>query len=300
MAGFRRPSSEGSHLLNIQDGTLCRAESPKPGPIGADPFSAIGLERRIRVLGFDGAKTHDFLFNVSLAEIEWQELNANPRAAVDSIVPTQRALEGASVLYDEFLDACSKGPNYATAFLAEQHDRQRKYLHQSLAVLQSLQRENAHYQLLLAKIEFGAQVVKSLATAGVAIMGLFLAVPEVVTGAGIAFGYDVVIETVKRLGSSNKSGADTVLVGFKQTVANDAANVLASGRQVTLEGTRRVLQRTLNYPLKSTMYRSTIATVARLDVLLKTLGGLSVAVTIYTEALESIQSFEQIQKAGSQ
>jgi hypothetical protein len=35
MAGFRRPVIDGSQAVNIQDGTLCRAESPKPGAVGA-------------------------------------------------------------------------------------------------------------------------------------------------------------------------------------------------------------------------------------------------------------------------
>src|ERR1035437_2519925 len=297
MAASKRPGPEGSHPVNVQDGTSCCAESPKAGPIGAHPFSTVNPKRRVRVLGSDGAKTYDFLFHVALAEIEWQDLNANPRAAIGSIMPTRRALDRASALYEEFLEACSKGPNPATAFLGEQHELQKKYLQQSLSVLQSLQQEYAHDQVLLSKLAFGAQVVKSLATAGVAIIGgLFLAGPEV-AGAGVALGYDVGLEIVKRLGPSNESSADTVIIGFKQTVANDTASVLASERQVSLDATKKILQKTLNYALKSSIYRSAASATARLDILLNSLGRFALVVTLYTEALDSLHSFERMQRA---
>jgi hypothetical protein len=295
MAASRRPSPDGSHAVSVQDGTLCRAESPKPGPIGTDQFGA-HTKQRVRVLGLDGAKVHDFLFHVALAELQWLDLSANARAAVDSIIPKDRALERASMLYDEFLEACSKGPNQATAFLAQQHNLQKKYLQKSQAILQSLQQQNAHDQILLSEVAFGAQAVKSLATAGVAIIGLFLAAPEIVAGAGIAFGYDVGLEIIKRLGPSNESNADTVVVGFKQTAANDAVNLAGGMKQVSLDKTEKILQKTLNYPQKSSIYRSMVTEGARIDILLKSLGVISAGVTLYTEWNDSEASLKQMQR----
>ena len=168
MPGFRRLKPEGSHPVNIQDGTLCRAESFKPGPVGIEPFGPNSPKCKLRILGFNGAKVHDFLLHVALAEM--QGMRVNSRTAAQIPVPKARALDGASVLYDGFLDACSNGPNQATAFLARQYDLQRNYLRQ---------------QVLLSELAFGAQVVKSAAVVGVAISGLFLAGPELVAGAGI-------------------------------------------------------------------------------------------------------------------
>src|ERR1035438_9062728 len=106
MAGSRYPNAEGTHPVNIKDGTLCRAESPRPGPVSRDPLAK--RHSKLKILAFDGAKVHDFLFHVALAEIEWQDLDVNPRSALDAPVPKDRANARASMLYDMFLAFCNK------------------------------------------------------------------------------------------------------------------------------------------------------------------------------------------------
>ena len=297
--GLPHPNSPAGRHFDWSSVGLPHPDSPVGRADFRHQLNTANLGRKIRVLGFDGAKTHNFLFNVALAEVEWQELSTDPGAAVNSIRPADRALGRASMLYDEFLEACSKGPDTAKQFLAQQHELQKKYLQQSLVILQSLQRRETNDQVLLSKVAFAAQVVKSLAAVGIAITGLCLATPEVVAGAGVALGYDLSLEVVKRLDPSVASNADTVVVGFGQTVVNDTVSVLGSKGQVSLDAVRTVLQKTLRYSLKSSVYRSTVATATRLDLLLKTLGGLSTVVTIYTEASDSFHSFERWQKARS-
>ena len=297
MAGSRHPNAEGAHPVNVRDGTLCRAESPRPGSVSPDPLAK--RHSKLKILAFDGAKVHDFLFHVALAEVEWQDLDVNPRSALDAPVPKDRVNERASKLYDMFLDSCSESPNAATAFLAEQHNLQKQYLLKSQAILESVRLENANREVLLSRMLFGAQAVKSAATAGIAIAGLFLAGPEIVAGAGIALGYDVVMEFIKRTGSSIETHADAVVVGFKQTVANDAVAVAGSVRQEHLERTKEVLERTLRYPKRSSTYRSMVASGAQLDTLLKTLGVISAGVTLYTESTEVWASYEQMQRTKS-
>jgi hypothetical protein len=252
----------------------------------------------LKILAFDGAKVHDFLFHVALAEVEWQDLDVNPRSALDAPVPKDRVNERASMLYEMFLDSCSRSPKAATAFLAEQHNLQKQYLLKSQAIFKSVAADYAKQEVLLSRMLFGAQAVKSAATAGIAIAGLFLAGPEI-AGAGIALGYNVVMEFIKRTGSSNEAHADAVVVGFKQSVANDAVAVAGSIRQKYLERTKEVLERTLRYPKRSSTYRSMVASGAQLDTLLKTLGVISAGVTLYTESKEVWASYEQMQRTNS-
>ena len=294
MAGCKYPGPEGPHPVNIRDGTLCRAESPRPGPVSPHPLAK--RRGKLKILAFDGAKVRDFLFQVALAETEWRDLEANPRSALDAPVPKDRANERASMLYDMFLDSCSKSPKAATAFLAEQHNLQEQYLLKSQAILKSVAADYAKQEVLFSRMLFGAQAVKSAATAGLTIAGLFLAGPEIVVGAGIVLGYDVVLEFIKRTGSSNEAHADAVVVGFQQTVANDAVALAGSARQERLARTREVLGRTLRYPKRSSTYRSMAASGARLDVLLKTLGVISAGVTLYTEGKEVWASYERMER----
>jgi hypothetical protein len=198
-----------------------------------------------------------------------------------------------------FLDSCSESPNAATAFLAEQHNLQKQYLLKSQAILESVRLENANREVLLSRMLFGAQAVKSAATAGIAIAGLFLAGPEIVAGAGIALGYDVVMEFIKRTGSSIETHADAVVVGFQQTVANEAVAVAGDVRHGHLELTKEVLDTTLRYPKRSSIYRSVVAGGARLDALLKTLGVISAGVTLYTASREVWASYEEMQRTNS-
>jgi hypothetical protein len=134
---------------------------------------------------------------------------------------------------------------------------------------------------MLSEPAFGAQVVKSSATAGVAIIGLCLTGPVMVTGAVITLGFDVAMETVKQLGPSNDSNADTVVVGFKQAAATDAVGVAGSVQQVSLGTTKEILRQTLRYPQKSSVFRSVAASGAQLDFLMKALGYFTADVTLY-------------------
>ncbi len=295
MAGYRHSTIAGNQPTNVNDGTLCRAESSRPGSLGR--YSAARTNRRIKVLGFDGAKVHDFLFHVALAEISWRELTVRPDAVYESADQKQKALDRASMLYGLFLDACKKGPAEATAFLAAQHDLQKEYLRKSQAILRTMQVSAAHNQAMLSEAAFGTQVVKSTATFGVAVIGLLLVGPEAVAGAVIAFGFDSSLEMINRFGSPHQGDADAVVVGFRQTMANDASGVAGSARQASAEATKDVLEKTLSYPLKSGTYRSAASTAARLDVLLKTLGVISAGITLYGEYNTTKSSFDQMQRA---
>ena len=200
------------------------------------------------------------------------------------------------MLYDMFLDACTEGPKAAKAFLTQQHNLQKQYLLKSQAILESLRLENAKNQVLLSRLLFAAQAVKSAATATIAIAGLFLEVPAAVAGAGIALGYDVVMEFIKHTGTSTEPHADAVVVGFQQTRANDVVGLVGSVRLQHLKGTEEILDKTLRYPNKSSTYRSAVASGARLDALLRTLGIISAGVTLYTESKEFMAAYEQMQK----
>ena len=309
MAGQRTPGplNQLERSVCIEDGTMCRAEGARPGSLGLGqaaastpvragaPSGSANPKRTIRILGFDGSKVHDFLFHVALSEIQWQDLASDPQADVNSAVQKHRALNRASLLYGMFLQACSAGPNQATGFLAQQHDLQKKYLLRSQAILQSIQQKNARNLVMLSELAFGAQVVKSTATAGVAIIGLLLTGPAVITGSVVALGFDVAMEAVKQLGPSNDSNADTVVVGFKQTAATDAVGVAGSIQQVSLDAAKEILQQTLSYPRKSSIYRSVAETGAQLDFLLSALQYFSAGVTLYTEAGAIESSYNQMQ-----
>jgi len=293
LAGSKFPNAHGSYTVDISDGTLCRAATPKPGPVGGVSATR---RRTFRVLGFDGAKVWNSLFHVALAETQWQDLTENPRSAVDSPVPNDRAAQRADLLYDLYLDACSKGPKAAHSFLERQRALQKQFLLKSEAILESLRKEFAGDQVLLARLAFTAQFVKSLATVTIAIAGLLLAGPEIAAGAGIALGYDVALEIIKRVGSSGESHADAVVVGFRQTAYNDVAGLAGSLRQERVDTTKEVLKKTLRHPNKSSTYRSAVAAGARLDALLKTLGIISAGVTLYTESKEVVEAYEQMQR----
>jgi hypothetical protein len=237
------------------------------------------------------------LFHVALSEIQWQDLNAHPRTDMQFAVQRQRALDRASTLYGRFLEASSRGPGEAILFLTTQHDLQKEFLLKSQTILHSLQLEAARKQVLLSEVAFAAQTVKSAASAGVAVIGVLITGPEILAGAGIALGFDVSMEFISRIGAAGESDANTVVVGFKQMVANDAVTVAGSMKQTSAEAIKELLQKTLNYPLKSSTYRSAFSTAARLDRLLKILGTLSAAVTLYTEFGPWKAAFSEMQSA---
>lgn len=198
-------------------------------------------------------------------------------------------------MYDAFHQACSTGPNQATGFLAQQHNLQKKHLRESRLFCNRFSKKNARNLVMLSEPAFGAQVVKSSATAGVAIIGLCLTGPVMVTGAVITLGFDVAMETVKQLGPSNDSNADTVVVGFKQAAATDAVGVAGSVQQVSLGTTKEILRQTLRYPQKSSVFRSVAASGAQLDFLMKALGYFTADVTLYTEGSAIESSYDRMQ-----
>lgn len=294
MGAFRQSTVTGRQAVDVSDGTLCRAESPRPKSLGH--IVASRPKRRAKVLAFDGAKVHEFLFHVALAEISWQDLATSANTDQSAAVRNHRARDRACVLYGLFLDACSKGPRQAAAFLSTQHEIQRDSLLKSQTILKTQQRDAARNQAVLSEVAFGLQTVKSAATVGVAIIGLFLAGPEIVTGSIVALGFDVSMQLTSKLGPSNEPEADTVIVGFKQSVANDVVGVAGSAQQAGMEATRDVLQQTLSYPLKSSTFRAATSNAAGLSHLLTTLGVISAGVTLYSEYESSKSSFEEMRK----
>src|ERR1039458_5129162 len=81
-------------------------------------------------------------------------------SALDAPVPKDRVNERASMLYEMFLDSCSRSPKAATAFLAEQHTLQKQYLLKSQAIYKSVAADYAKQEVLLSRMLFGAQAVK--------------------------------------------------------------------------------------------------------------------------------------------
>ena len=253
--------------------------------------------RKVRVLGFDAAKVHEFLFHVALAEVQWQDLGADGARQTSLVLQKQRATSIANHLYDGFLRACTKGPRSATSFLARQHELQKMYLYKTRALLAVAQRRIVGDQVLLSEVSFGAQTVKSVAIASVAIMSLFLVGSAAVVGAGVVLGLDVSVELINKLGSYNDPKADAVVVGFKQTVVNDIVGVAGSTEEVTFANRGRLLEKTLSYPLRSSTYRSLVETQAHLDVLMKALGWITAGITLYSEFNTTKASYEQMREA---
>jgi hypothetical protein len=253
--------------------------------------------RHLKVLAFDGAKVHDFLFHVAMAEVWWQDLKANPLYLPPALVQAHRARDRASRLYDAFLEACRKGPRSATAFLARQHQVQKWYLTQSQPILKSLQVAAARRQLALSEAQFGFQSIKSAATVAVAIVGLLLVGPEAVAGAGIAIAFDVAMELVKRLDATNDTGANTVVIGFKQTMVNDATDFAGETESAVLDARKAAMLKTLSNTGRSSVYSEVASTASQLDWALRAFGILTAGVTLYTEAKDTIAAYEDLEKA---
>jgi hypothetical protein len=260
------------------------------------PTSSQKPRRHLKVLAFDGAKVHDFLYHVAMAEVWWQDLKTNPLYLPSALVQAHRARDRASKLYDAFLEACRKGPRSATAFLARQHQVQKWYLTQSQPILKSLQVAAARRQLALSEAQFGFQAIKSVATVAVAIVGLFLVGPEAVAGAGIAIGFDVAMELVKRLDATNDTGANTVVIGFKQTMLDDTTDFTGETESLVLDARKVAMLKTLSYPGRSSVYSEVASTASQLDWALKAFGVLCAGVTVYTEAKDTYAAFEDMEK----
>jgi hypothetical protein len=297
MAGSRQPGPLDGRRdrVNVKDGTLPLQASPIPKPTGS--VLTARPKRTIKVLALDGAKVHDFLFHVALAEVRWEDLNTDPSGDAQPLVQKHKALDLAAKLYDLFLAASAKGSTQAKAFLADQGTRQKKLLQESQSILHAQQVKLAAREEVLSEVAFGAQAVKSAATVGVAVIGCFLTGPAIISGALIGLGFDVIMEGIKDVGNAQESGPNTVVIGFPQTVANDAVSVAGSVQQVSAEATRDALAKTLSYPLKSSVYRFASLTSDQLNGLLRGLGVLSTGVAIYQEIGPVMGSVEQMQSA---
>ena len=278
-------------LLSVEHEIMPQSNPSSPTLRPASAASASKPKRRVRVLGFDGAKVHDFLFHVALAEVRWLDLIGNSPGQISSLVENHRARNRASMLYQKFLQACSQGPSQATTFLAVQHKQQKMYLQKAQALLHASSVQNARNQALLSEVVFGAQAVKSAATLGVAIVGLLLTGPELLAGAGITLVFDFSMELVNNLGGPK---ADAVVVGFKQTTANDLVSVAGSAQETGLESAKQIMEKTLTYPMKSSVYRATAKTASQVHGLMTTLGIISAGVTLYTEGSATLVSYEQM------
>ncbi len=253
--------------------------------------------RHLKVLAFEGAKVFNFLYHVAMAEVWWQDLKTNPLYVPSQLVQAHRARDRASKLYDAFLGACKKGPRSATAFVARQHQVQKWYLTQSQPILKSLQVAAARRQLAQSQTRFELQTIKSAATVAVAIIGLFLVGPEAVAGAGVAIGFDVAMELVKRLDARNETGANTVVIGFKQTMVNDTTDLAGETESAVLDAKKAATLKTLAYSSGSSADSELAATASQLNWALKAFGVFTAGITIYTEAQDTIAAFEDMEKA---
>jgi hypothetical protein len=285
---------------------MCRQPSPLPRPTGVAKSSQ--PKRTIKVLALDGGKVLDLLYHVALSEVQWQDLNANSSDDPLPLVQQHKARDLAAKLYGEFLEASAHGSVQAKAFLAGQSERQKNFLQQSQAIYESQAVKLAGQQKLLSEVAFGAQVVKSVATVGVAggvvlvagVFGLALVGPELIAGAAIGLGYDVALEVIKDVSHYEDSGPNTVVIGFPQAAATDAVSVAGSVSQVGAEATQAALENTLSYPLKSSVYRSAASSAGTLDRLFNYLGVLSTAVAVYQEAGPLIGAYDQMQNSTKQ
>ncbi len=292
--------------VNVNDGTMCRQPSPLPKPTGAAVSST--PRRTIKVLALDGGKVLDLLYHVALSEVQWQSLNANPPEDPPRQVLEHKARDLAAKLYDQFLEASAEGSVQAKAFLANQCERQNKFLQQSQAFYGSRVLDLAGQQKTNSEIAFGAQVVKSAATVGVgggvvlvaAAFGVTLAGPEIIAAAAIGLVFDVVMEGIHDHSRHEDSGPNTVVIGFPQAVATDAGTIAASAQQVGAQATMAALEKTLSYPLKSSVYRSAASNAGTLDGLLSALGVLQVGVALYQETGPLIGAFDQMQSSSKQ
>jgi len=293
--------------VNVNDGTMCRQSSPRPKSTGAAVSSK--PKRTIKVLALDGGKVLDFLYHVALSEVWWQDLNANSSVDPQPLVQQHKARDLAAKLYDGFLEASAKGSVQAKAFLANQREHQKQITQQMQAIYQSQLVKLAGQQKLYSEVAFGAQVVKSVATVGVAggvavvagiFFGLTLAGPAIIGGALIGLGYDVAIEIINDVSHHEDLGPNTVVIGFPQATANDAVSIAGSVQQVGADATKAALEKTLSYPLKSSVYRSAASTAGTLDGLLRVLGVLQVGVAIYQETGPLIGAYDQMQSVSNQ
>jgi hypothetical protein len=293
-----RPLNAFRDGVNVNDGTMCRQSSPRPKSTGAAVSSK--PKRTIKVLALDGGKVLDLLYHVALSEVQWQDLNANSSVDPQPLVQQHKARDLAAKLYDGFLAASAKGNAQAIAFLTAQSEHQKQILQKSQAIYESRVLDLAGKQKMYSEIYMGAQAVKSTATVSMAVIGCFLAGPAIIGGALLGLGYDVAVEVINDVSHHEDLGPNTVVIGFPQATANDAVSIAGSVQQVGADATKAALEKTLSYPLKSSVYRSAASTAGTLDGLLRVLGVLQVGVAIYQETGPLIGAYDQMQSVSKQ
>jgi hypothetical protein len=259
--------------------------------------AAANSKRKFKVLALDGAKVYDFLFHVAIAQVWLQDLMANPKNLPTAAAQALRARGIASILYASFLQAAHQGPQKAVAFLTRQHELQRHYLLQAQPILQAQQLAAARNVAFLSEWSFGTQVVKSTAISTVAVGALFV---DGVAVSALGLTLDVSLEIVGAFGSKTETQPNTVVVGFKQTMLNDTVGLLGSVDQMILQGKGQALAQTLSSPMKSSIYRTDMATADRIDSLSGALGVLSAVVTVYSEFEDSAASYKQMTAAQNE
>ena len=75
------------------------------------PVKGGNIKRRAKVLCFHGIKVHDFLYHVASCETRWQDLNSDPSFQLSSLVLGHMTRNRTAYLYQQFLQACGKGPS---------------------------------------------------------------------------------------------------------------------------------------------------------------------------------------------
>lgn len=277
------------------------------GPMSGKTAGAGSLRSRstktAKILGFDARKTRDFLFHVALAEARLQALMSNPEASFDSPAMKSQADARAAALFDWFLEACAKGPQPATQFLSSQHAIFKHNLELAQGILQDEQRKIADRNARLSELAFGAQVVKSTATAALAIGVLFLAPEVALAGALLQLDYDLWLHVIDQLDPSGSPHADAVTIGFGQTMYNDVTGISGELQHSSDEALAAKLANALKYPSKSSTYRAATASASRLNMAMKALGWIGAGVTVITEGSAVLDSYHQMQteqKAAAQ
>ena len=321
MATSRSPGPAGSHSVNTRDGTLCCLQSPIARPVGCN--HVLTAKRKAKVLVYDGGKVYDILYHVAVAEIQWQNLYDNPQAAMEKTVPKERYLARTAVLFDGFLEACTEGPKQAHAYLDHWQDLQKKYLNKSNDILQSLLKQNADNRAVLGELAFAVQIIKSAATLTVGAIGVAvtfdvivvpsIAVGTVVVGSDtlVALGYDAGGYIVSKMWPSDETHANTVVVearpnyglgtvGPKQTILNDALSVGADVKKRVLEKSIKVMKRRLPFRNKSSIYRSAVEEAGSIDILLRSLGIISMGAALWGEWVDLYGSYQQMQDLNNE
>jgi len=92
------------------------------------------------------------------------------------------------------------------------------------------------------------------------------------------------------------AGANTVVIGFKQTMINDTTDLVGETESVALNARKAAIMKTLTYSGRSSAYREIASITSQLDWALKAFGVLTAGITIYTEARDTCTAFEEMKR----